>query len=456
MAGLFGISVDSRYSGKFTFSETLLYGTFYHQHLGEGHGGLAVLDNGEIFSDSKPRHIRHNFEARVRAGEFRGTEGIGYCGDSKEPFKCNSRIGEVALAFSGNIINREELMRYYAGRGRVFDSDRNGDAQTMANLVFREEGLVRGIRNAADQIKGSFTFLMLTQEGIVAAVSQDNHWPMVIGEQDGAVAIASESTCFYNLGFKYLRDLRPGEIVLLKDGKVNSLSLLNSLSVQICKFLLVYTAFPPAQIHGVPASLVRERLGASLARADIESGFVPDIVSYVPDSGRCHGIGYHNEYCRAINEGRIARVPLLKEVLFKYPYAGRSFTPRTKEERDREAYLKIVPSSDRFEGLKLALLEDSVVRGTQLINSLIPKLKSLGFAEIHLRSSNPELLSYCPWGKTTQPGELLALRFPNLQERARELGVDTLRYNSIEDLRRAVPELDSATLCTDCAMRSDE
>lgn len=455
MAGLFGASVNSGYKGRFNFSELLLHGAFYHQHLEGGFGGLAALNDGVIASDSKPRQIRHNFEDRVMSGEFRGTEGIGYCGDAKEPFKCGSRIGEVALAFAGNIINRKQLMAYYATRGRVFDPDRSGDAQTMANLIFREEGLVTGIRNAAAQIKGSFTFLMLTKEGVVATVSQDNHWPMVIGEQDGAVAIASDSTCFYNLGFKRTRDLQPGEIVLLKDGKLTSLSRLNPLSSQVCKFLWVYTAFPPAMICGVPASLVRERLGASLARADIEAGFIPDIVSYVPDSGRCHGIGYHNEYCRAMNAGKIGSVPLLKEVLFKYPYAGRSYTPATQEERDKEAYLKIVPSSDRFDGLTLALLEDSVVRGTQILNSIGPKLRGLGFKEIHVRASNPELLSCCPWGKTTQPGELLALNCPDLEERARVLGVDSLRYNSIQDLNDAVREIDPSMLCIDCALRHD-
>jgi amidophosphoribosyltransferase len=349
-------------------------------------------------------------------------------------------------------MNRTELMNYYAGRGRVFGRQQSGDAETMANLIFREEGIVAGIRSATVQIKGSFTFLMLTREGIVATVSQDNHWPMVIGEQDGAVAIASESTCFSNLGFKHLRDLKAGEIVILKEGVVTSISEINPVSVQICKFLWVYTDFPPASICGVSASLVRERLGASLARTDIENGFIPDIVSYVPDSGRCHGIGYHNEYCRAMNSGEIKRVPLLKEVLFKYPYTGRSYTPKDQEARDREAYLKIIPSSDRFDGLRLALLEDSVVRGTQIENSIAPKLRSLGFAEIHVRASNPELLSPCPWGKSTKLGEILALKFPDLDERAKALGVDSIRYNSIESLNRAVCELNPNTLCIDCAL----
>lgn len=453
MSSLFGISVSPQFKGRFNFSETLLYGAFYHQHLGEGYGGLAVLNEGVVISDSKPKHLRQNFEDRVKLGEFNGTEGIGYCGSYREPFDCVSRLGDIALAFSGNIINREEIMARYAAKGRVFDRHRSGEAQTMANIIFREESIVSGIRNAADQIKGSFAFMMLTKEGIIATVSQDNHWPMVIGEQDGAIAIASESSCFFNLGFKPKRDLKAGEIVCIKNGTVESLSSPGAQNLQICKFLWVYTAFPSANILGVPASLVRERLGGSLARIDISEGFIPDIVSYVPDSGRCHGIGYHNEYCRAMNEGRVNRVPLIKEVLFKYPYAGRSYTPKSQEERDREAYLKIIPSSDRFDGKTLALCEDSVVRGTQLLNSLVPKLKSLGFREIHVRASNPELLSHCPWGKTTQPGETLADKIPDWSERARFLGVDSLRYNRIKDLYNAIHEIDPETLCVDCAQR---
>lgn len=454
MAGLFGVSVDpSIYRGRFPFPELLLNGSFYHQHLGEGHGGLAVLNGEEIVSDSKPKLIRQNFADRVKRGEFNGTEGIGYCGNSNEPFRFKSRIGDAAIVFSGNIGNRQELMGYLATRGRVFNSNQSGDAEAMANLVFREPEIVAGVRSAAAQVKGTFAFLMLATNGIIATVSQDNHWPMVIGEQQGAVAIASESACFYNLGFKKLRDLHAGEIVVLKNGKVVSLSEINPLRVQACKFLPVYTQSPASTFFGAPASLVRERLGATLARADIEAGFIPDIVSYVPDSGRCHGIGYHNEFCRAINAGEIKRVPLLMEVLFKYPYAGRSYTPQTQQERDDEAYLKIIPTSERFDGLTLALLEDSVVRGTQIINSLAPKLRDIGFKEIHVRASNPELLSPCIWGKTTKPGELLALQIPDLAERAKHLGVDSLCYNSIQGLHDALCEVDPNMLCIDCALR---
>lgn len=452
MAGLCALSIDPSIYGvhedKFSFGELLFWETFYHQHLGEEFCGFAFLNSKKIWSDSTPGLIRPNFSKTVEL--FHGTEGIGYCGDSEEPFKMISKNnGQFAVCFSGNLINREELLREYRIRGNT------DDIRIIANLLLFGDTWIDGIENAKRRIKGAFALLVLTREGIYATTSSDSHWPLIIGKQAGAATIACESSGFSNLGFEIERDLQPGEIVLLKNGDYSLQNCGSDLNVQICKFLWVYTAFPSAKIWGLPVSLVRKKLGAVLARKDIERGFIPDIVSFVPDSGRYHGLGYFEEFCRAANEGRIKRVPFLDMPLQKYPYAGRCYMPSFQLARDIEAHVKIVPNSERYDGKVLVILEDSVVRGTQLRNNLAPKLRCMGFKEIHVRASNPELLSYCPWGKSTKPGETLADKIPDLDERAKYLGVDSVLYNTLGDLKKVFKDLGFSPdlLCIDCALK---
>lgn len=304
-------------------------------------------------------------------------------------------------------------------------------------------------------VRGAFTLLILAKEGIYAVRDPSARWPLVIGEKEGAVVIASESGGFSNLSFRLVRDLKPGEIIFLKDGKLETKDLLPLRRVQICSFLWVYSTFPNAVIEGIPASLVRKRLGIALARRDIKKGFIPDIVTPVPDSGRFHAIGYHQEFCRQMNEEKINKIPLYDEVLFKFPYAGRSYTPPTQKARDLEAQIKILPSGERYDGKKVVICDDSIVRGTQTQTNLVPKLRSLGIKEIHFRISNPELLSHCLWGKTTKKGETLASRFPSKEDRINFLGIESLEYNTIGDLIEAIG-LSREKLCIDCDLPSEQ
>ena len=457
MAGLCALSVDpSIYiadNGSFPFGELLFWEAFYHQHLGEEFCGFAFLKDGKIRNEGASGLIRSNFISRTDT--FIGTEGIGYCGDSEEPFKMISKRGKAALCFSGNLLNRQQLLRELLSLGRVFD--KTDDIEIIANLLLHGDTWIDGIKNVKDRIKGAITLLILTEDGIYATTSSDSHWPLIIGKQKGAVSVACESSGFGNLGFEIERDLHPGEVVFLKNGKYSLENHGNHLNAQICKFLWVYTAFPSAKIWGLPVSLVRKKMGAILARKDILNGFSPDIVSFVPDSGRYHGLGYFEEYCRAVNRGEIKRVPFLDLPLQKYPYAGRSYTPSSQINRDREAHIKILPNAENYEGKVLVILEDSVVRGTQIKSNLAPKLRLMGFKEIHVRASNPELLSYCPWGKSTKPGETLADRIPDLEERAKYLGVDSVRYNTLDDLKKVFDDLglSSDLLCFDCALKQE-
>jgi amidophosphoribosyltransferase len=446
MPGLFALSINpDRY--KADFLEDLFLGTFYHQHLGEEYAGLSTCRDGQFQIRTHRGLFRATFSRDLEG--MSGTEGIGYCGSVREPHFSDSKLGKISACFSGNLTNLAELVDSFKNSGHIFT--RGDDIEILTMLVAQGDDAVSGIQAMAGLVKGAFSLLILTENGIYAARCATGHWPLVIGVKDGAAAVASESGGFANLGYRQLRDVEPGEIVRLKNGTWESVGRLPQARVQVCSFYWVYTGFPNNLFENVPDSLVRKRLGAALARRDVESGFVPDVVIPVPDSGRFHAIGYQQEFCRQMMAGRISRVPLYDELLLKYPYAGRSFIPRDQKQRDREARIKLLASGEDCKGKIVAVCDDSIVRGTQAQMELAPKLRQAGVKEIHFRISNPELRSHCRWGKTTRKGEVLASRIPCKADRASYLGVEGLEYNTIQDLAEAIGRpLDS--VCVDCCL----
>jgi len=449
MSGLVGLSINPRkYKGNFL--QDLFLQTFYHQHLGEEYGGLSTRRKRTIQIRTHRGLFRPQFTNDLTG--LRGTEGVGFCGPDREPFLVDSRLGELSACFSGNLINRNTLIERFKSFGHSFA--RNGDdIELITKLIAQGSTVVDGIQRMADEIEGAYSLLLLTKKGIYASLCPSAHWPLVIGEKEGAVVVASESAGFSNLGFTLVRDLEPGETVLIREGRCETQDIIKGGIVQYCSFVWVYTGNPSSVWRGIPISLIRKRLGACHARRDIERGLIPDIVSPVPDSGRFHAIGYHQEFCRQIMEGKIKRMPVYDEALLKYQYAGRSFTPQDEAARKREAKLKILPAGESYEELILVIVDDSLVRGTQTKEDLIPKARRLGVKEVHSRFSNPELLSHCPWGKTTQRGETLAAQKPSKEARREHLGVDSLEYNTIDDLVRAIG-LPREQLCVDCDLPS--
>jgi amidophosphoribosyltransferase len=446
MPGLFALSVNSQ-QYKSDFLEDLFIGTFYHQHLGEAYGGLSTFSDGQFRIRTHRGLFRATFGRDLEG--LSGTEGIGYCGSVREPYFSESGLGRLSACHSGNVRNLAELMERFKDLGHVFT--RGDDIEIVTKLIAQGSNLVDGIQKLDKELDGAFSLLILTEEGIYAVRCATGRWPLVIGEKQGAVVVASECGGFANLGFRRVRDLEPGEIVLLKNGGWETKGRISGGKVQVCSFYWVYTGFPTNVFEGVPDSLVRKRLGAALARRDIENGFIPDVVIPVPDSGRFHAIGYQQEFCRQMMAGKVRNVPVYDELLVKYPYAGRSFIPQDQKQRDREARVKLLASGEDCSGKVVAVCDDSIVRGTQAQTDLVPKLRQTGVREIHFRISNPELRSYCPWGKTTRKGELLADRVLAIADRVKYLGVDGLKYNTIQELSEAIGRpLES--LCVDCAL----
>jgi len=481
MAGLFGLSINPEtYEGD--FKEDLFWGTSYLTHLSEEKSGLAAFKKNWITHDSKPGLFAPNFKNRM--ADFDGTEAIGYCGQAEEPFLGDSELGPLCACFIGNIINSENLLSKIKKSGGLVE--RGDEVEVILNLIaqgaINGKGIVKGIKSMTRKIKGAYSLLMLTRDGIYAVCCPNYRWPLVIGQKKGAVVVGAESGGFDNLDFKLVRDIEPGEILLIKNGSFKQVGVIPAPNPKICTFRWVYTDFVNSIIKGIPTSLVRKRLGVALARRDIKKGFIPHIVIPVPDSGRLHAIGYYQEFVRQMMLGRIKKIPFYDEYLHKYGFS-RSFLRPTHEERQKTAHYKIVISGETInhflkmleeagldeilEDIKvtgriiIVICDDSVVRGIQIESNLAPKVTkvfevkteggTLIKVEIHVRSSNPELLSHCPWGKTTKKGETLAQQCPKIEDRIKRMGIDGLGYSTINDLVWAIG-LPKEKLCVDCSL----
>jgi amidophosphoribosyltransferase len=445
MPGFSVLSIDSR-TYRDEFLNDLFWLTFYQQHLGEDYAGLATYNGQKINIRTHRGLFRPTFGDDTSGLE--GTMGIGYCGDSREPILVGSKLGEFAACFSGNIINHDELVARLKSSGHAFAWG-GADIEIITKLISQGEGYIDGIQKMNREVQGAYSISIITPDGIYIACDPNGRWPIVIGKKPGAITATTDPSGFANLGFSYERDVDPGEIVLLKNDSAETVGKIPGNKTQICTFVWVYTNFPNSVFKNIPVSAVRKRLGASLAKRDIELGFIPDIVAPVPDSGRFCAIGYHQEFCRQMNERKIDRVPEYDEILMKYPYAGRSYPRSSKAARDLEAQMKQLGSGENYKGKKVVVCDDSVRRGTQIERNLVPKLRALGIKEIHFRISNPDSFSYCGWGKSIKKGELLAARIPSIKKRISFLGIDSLEHTTVRELAEAIG-LPLEMLCIDC------
>lgn len=445
MPGFFALSIDPK-KYQDNFLDDLFGLTFYQQHLGEDYAGLSTYNGGKINIRTHRGLFRQTFTDDMAGLE--GTMAIGYCGDNREPILIDSKFGNFAACFSGNIINRDELVKRLMNEGHSFAWG-GVDIEIITKLIAQGKGYVDGIKRMNNEVQGAYSAAILTPKGIYVFSDPSGRWPLVIGKKKGAVAATTDPCGFANWGFNYQRDVEPGEIVLLRDDYAKTKGKMPNAKTQICTFVWVYTNFPNAVFKNVAVSAVRKRLGAALAKRDIQRGFIPDVVSPVPDSGKFCAVGYHQEFCRQINEEKIDRIPEYDEILIKYPYAGRSYPKSNQEIRDLEAHIKQLRSGESYIGKKVVVCDDSIRRGTQIEGNLVPKLRALGFSEIHFRISNPDSFSYCRWGKTIKQGELLAAQIPSIKKRVNFLGIDSLEYTTVHELAEAIG-LPLETLCIDC------
>lgn len=458
MSGIFGIV------SKKNCAEMLLYGIDYHSHMGTEYGGMAVM--GRQFHRSIHDISKSQFKSKFYDDykTMKGPLGIGVISDrDPQPLIIGSRFGNFAIVVAGLIENVNELGSELLKDGETFGemSSRGiNSVELIAKLITRGPTLLEGIEGVYDRIKGSASILLLKKEGIYAARDRLGRTPLVIGEKDGEYAIATETCSFLNLGFRIKKYLNPGEIVFIGKSGLEEKALGKKRN-QICAFLWIYTGYPASSYEGISVELVRERCGKSLAKNDDVKA---DLVAGVPDSGVGHAIGY------AMQSGFPYRRPLVKYT----PGYGRSYTPPSQEMRDLVATMKLIPVKEVICGNRIVLCEDSIVRGTQLKNYTIKKLRECGAKEVHIRPACPPLMFPCRFALSTRSiGELVARKAIRALEGkdiedvseyidqrskkykrmvdwiVKDLGATTLKYQKIEDMVEAIG-LPREKLCLCC------
>jgi len=382
MGGFFGVASDSNEK----CISHLFYGADYHCHLGIRRGGLVAVSGrrfSRVIHDISNTQFRSKFDADL--GKLRGKSGIGVISDYEDqPLIISSHLGTYAIVAVGAITNAKELAaRAFRKRSTHF-SEMSGNelnpTELTAMLINQEESFEVGIRAAQEQIEGSMSMLILTPKGIYAVRDRRGRTPVIIGKGDSGYAVTMETCAFYNLGYEVERELGPGEAVFItRDGVERRIPPRGNM--QICSFLWIYYGYPASDYEGVNVEHSRYRSGAALAvRDDVEVDFAAGI----PDSGVAHALGYSQK----------KRIPYSRPFVKYTPTWARSFLPSNQTTRELVAKMKLIPIKRLTQGKRILFCDDSIVRGTQLKDTL-QRIYSYGAKEIHMRLACPPLFFGC-------------------------------------------------------------
>jgi amidophosphoribosyltransferase len=461
MGGFFGVV------SKEECVEDLFYGTDYHSHLGTMRGGLAVKGR-----DGITRFIHNITNAQFRSKfeddivKMSGHMGIGVISDYEDqPLIIGSHLGQYAIVTVGVVQNLDQLVeRVFNSKAGHFTEMGRGQVnptEAVAMLINQEDSFTAGITRAQEEIVGSCSILLLTEEGVYAARDRLGRTPISLGEKEGSWVATFETCALPNLDYRHQYDLGPGEIVLItQDGYEQKKPA--ETTCQICSFLWVYYGYPASNYMGINVEDVRNRCGACLARRDNIS---VDIVAGIPDSGTAHAIGYANE----------AGVPYRRPFVKYTPTWPRSFMPQDQRQRDLVARMKLIPVRELIKDQRLLFCEDSIVRGTQLQDT-IRRLYDAGASEVHMRPACPPLIYGCKFLNFSRSRSVLDLagrraiselentaeivdpdyadadsdKFAEMVDSIRRrLNLTTLTYQRLEDLVEAIG-LPKEKLCTYC------
>ena len=450
----------------------LFYGTDYHSHLGTRRAGLAVYGkNGfnRAIHNIENAPFRSKFTGDLK--EMEGNVGIGCISDyDPQPLLVRSHHGTYAITTVGKINNTDELVKLIFQKDHTHFLEMSGGdinkTELVATLINTKDNLVDGIRYAQEVIEGSMTILLLTQKGIYCARDRYGRTPVVIGKKNSGYCATFESFAYLNLGYKPVRELGPGEIAVITPEAVTTLSKPGE-AMKICTFLWIYYGYPSSASEGISVETMRNACGAKLAKRD---GFTKDdidSVAGVPDSGTAHAIGYANE----------SGVPVSRPFVKYTPTWPRSFMPTHQDKRNLIAHMKLIPVHELIDGKKLLLIDDSIVRGTQL-RETTEFLYDSGAKEVHIRPACPPLLFGCKYinfSRSTSEMELITRqviqeeegqevtrtiledyanpdsdRYHRMLDRIRQkLNFTSLAYNRLDDMIEATG-LPKEKLCTYC------
>ena len=452
----------------------VFFGTDYHSHLGTRRAGMVMYDRKDGFQrqihniENSP--FRSKFENDL--ADFHGQSGIGCISDTDpQPLLVRSHLGLYAITTVGIISNADELIEtYFYQRGHQFMAMSSGAVnatELVAGLINQKDSLVEGIRHAQDVIEGSATILILTKEGIIAARDKLGRLPVLVGRNEDGYCVSFESFAYHKLGYNDEHELGPREIVRITADGWETLSPPGE-EMRICAFLWTYYGYPNSNYEGKNVELMRYRNGELIARAEAERGTMPDVdyVAGVPDSGLPHAIGYAN----------YSHKPFARPFVKYTPTWPRSFMPANQQVRNQVAKMKQIPVPELIQGKKLLFVDDSIVRGTQL-QETVEFLYESGAREVHMRSACPPIMYGCKYlnfSRSNSDMELIARRTvqelegdegqKHLDEYADantqrgqcllhsicdKLGFSSLGYQSLDNLLEAIG-IDRSKVCTYC------
>ena len=461
MSGIFGVVSATN------CAEALVYGTDYHTHMGTEYGGIAVFD--KEFKRYIHKMSSANFKTRFfeNIKDINGQQGIGVVSDfDEQPIYLKSKLGEFCIVSTGKVDNINELTREMLEEGISFSEMSKKSVnvtELIARIIATGKDIKEGIEKVYKRIIGSASILVLTKDGIYGARDSFGRSTLILGRKEGSLAICSETTSLPNLDFEPIRDLKPGEIVFIDTANLECKAVSpGNGKKQVCAFLWMYTGFPASNYEGINSEVVREESGKLLAKRDED--LKADMVVGIPDSGIAHAVGYAIE----------SKIPLRRPLVKYTPTYGRSYTPPSQVTRDITARMKLIAIKEIIQNNVIILLEDSIVRGTQLKNVTVDKFWKAGAKELHVRPACPPLLFPCLFSTSTRTNSELVTRRaiaaiegndiedvseytnPKTEKYAgmvewirKDLNVTSLKFQTIEDMVTAIG-LPREQLCLHC------
>ena len=414
------------------------------QHRGQESAGIAVFDGSRI-RYRRGMGLVHEVLGDLMERPLRGAAGIGHVrysttggshSSNAQPFVATCDLGDLAMGHNGDIVNAVEVMQDRQARGWAFmtSSDSELILRMLANDLVDHPSVPAAMTRVSKRIRGAYSLTMMVNGTVYGVRDPNGVRPLFLGRLEGGHIVASESVAIDALGGERIRDVKPGEIVELVGGEVESHSYAESPRRAHCMFEWVYFARPDSIIEGREVYKVRREIGAILAEED---PIVGDVVFGVPDSGRAHALGY------AMRKG-----VLYDEGLMKNRYVGRTFILPDQAHRESDVRAKLNPIRSVVEGRRVVLVDDSIVRGTTM-RRIVGLLRSAGAKEVHVRLGVPPIIAPCPLGIDMKTREQFLARGRSMEEIAKVIGADTVRYLTLEGLERAIG-LPLEDLCTGC------
>lgn len=419
------------------------------QHRGQEGAGIAIVDHHKIICHKEKGLVSEVFPVAELAKLPKGRTAVGHTrysttgtnvAENVGPFVTEYLTGRIATAHNGNITNALDLRNDLIWRGLQFNatSDSEVISSLIAYFISREKNTLSGIVSATELLEGAFSLIIINDENELIAVRDPNGFrPLCIGKNDVGFAVASESCALESCGFTFVRDVLPGEVIVIKDGEIKRQGVLLEPLTKIhglCIFEYIYFARPDSIIDGLSVYEARYNMGIQLAK---EYPVDADIVCGVPDSGLEAATGYSFE----------SGIPLVPGFV-KNRYIGRSFIYPTKIERDSAVRLKLNPLSVNVRDKRIVLVDDSIVRGTTS-EKIVKSLKNAGAREVHMRISSPPFQHTCHYGTDIDSEENLIANQISIEEIRQKIGADSLGYISLHGLKKSCNK-SSCSFCTAC------